>query len=140
MNILLVEDNPADVQLTREALREAEMQHDVIVVVNGERAIDLLRKRDGFESSPTPDLVLLDLNLPGMSGLDVLREIKSDELLMALPVIVVSNSAALEDVDAVYRCHGNSFLAKPGNFDEFIHMVRSICEFWLKRASLPNRL
>jgi chemotaxis family two-component system response regulator Rcp1 len=138
MNVLLVEDNPADVRLTREAFHEAGMKHHIDVVMDGSRAIDFLRKVNGFEAALAPHIVLLDLNLPGKSGREVLHEIKSDRDLRRIPVIVVSNSQALDDVDAVYRLHGKGYLAKPDDFEDFIQMIRSLSDFWLRRVSLPS--
>ena len=138
MKVLLVEDNAADVRLTREAFREAGVDHILDVVMDGTLAIDYLRRANGFESVSLPHIVLLDLNLPGKSGREVLREIKTDALLLYIPVIVVSNSQATEDVDAVYRLHGNGYLTKPEDFDDFVEMIRSLSDFWLRRVRLPG--
>ena len=138
MTVLLVEDNPADVRLTREAFREAGIGHSLEVVGDGGLAINYLRRTSGYEDVSLPHLVLLDLNLPGRNGKEVLREIKSDAELLVIPVIVVSNSQAREDVDAVYRLHGNGYLTKPENFDDFIQMIRSLSDFWLRQVSLPR--
>jgi chemotaxis family two-component system response regulator Rcp1 len=137
MTILLVEDNPADIRLTREAFREAGVNHTIEVVMDGGRAIDYVRQMNGFEAASIPHIVLLDLNLPGKSGREVLHELKSDRDLRRIPVIVVSNSRAHEDVDAVYRLHGNGYLTKPDDFEDFIEMIRSLSDFWLRRVCLP---
>jgi two-component system, chemotaxis family, response regulator Rcp1 len=137
MNVLLVEDDPAEARLTCEAFREAGIKHDLHHVSDGETATRYLRHEKEFAHSPLPNIVLLDLNLPGKHGREVLREMKADPLLQSIPVIVVSNSHAREDIDEVYRLHGNGYLIKPGDFEDFIQMVRSLADFWLRRAELP---
>jgi len=137
MNVLLVEDDPAEARLTCEAFQEAGVHHELHHVTDGEIATRYLWRLKGYEHVPSPSIVLLDLNLPGKHGREVLREIKSDPVLHSIPVIVVSNSRAREDIDEVYRLHGNGYLIKPGDFDDFILMVRSLADFWLRRAQLP---
>ena len=137
MNVLLVEDDPAEARLTCEAFREAKVQHVLHHVTDGETAIRYLWRLDGYQHTPSPSIILLDLNLPGKHGREVLREIKADPVLHSIPVIVVSNSHSREDIEEVYRLHGNGYMIKPGDFEDFIQMVRSLADFWLRRAALP---
>ena len=136
--ILQVEDNDADVRLTREALRESGDGVRLSVVGDGEQALAYLRNEPGFEDSPRPHLVLLDLNLPRKDGLEVLREMRADPSLAQIPVIVVSSSTQTRDVDACYAAGANAFVGKPLELDEFIAGIEAIREFWLGVAQLPS--
>ena len=138
-DILLVEDNPRDVRLTREALRESGFDCQLSVARNGAEALDMLRRIPPFEQAPAPDLILLDINLPVISGRDVLAEIKQDSQLCSIPVIMLTTSRAETDVKACYDLHANSYLAKPLEFDEFTELMRSLHEFWISRALLPPK-
>jgi CheY-like chemotaxis protein len=138
MHVLLVEDDLAEARLTCEAFREVDVKHVLHHVTNGERATQYLRHQNGYEKEPSPNIVLLDLNLPGMNGREVLRDIKTDPIRHSIPVIVVSNSRSREDIDEVYRLHGNGYLIKPADFDDFVLMVRSLADFWLRRVQLPG--
>ena len=135
--ILQVEDD-ADVRLTREALRESGDGVRLSVVGDGERALAFLRNEAGFEDSPRPHLVLLDLNLPRKDGLEVLREMRADPSLARIPVIVLSSSTQAGDVDACYAAGANAFVGKPLELDEFIAGIDAIREFWLGAAQLPS--
>ena len=134
-----MEDNPADVRLTQEALRDARVANHLTVVGDGRKALDCLRRKPGFEDWPTPDLILLDLNLPIMDGREVLAELKADPELRKTPVIVLTTSQREQDVAMSYDLHANSYITKPVDFDQFIHAVRVIEEFWMSIVRLPNR-
>lgn len=137
VTILLVEDNPADVRLVQEALREAQVPNTLIVVGDGEEALAYLRGRTGGGSRP--DLIFLDLNLPRLDGWEVLREIKSDPSLRPTPVVVLTTSSDSEDVRRTYDLHANCFITKPVELDRFIEVVQSIESFWLNVAHLPRQ-
>lgn len=139
VEILLVEDNPGDVRLTREALREGRMPTRLSVVGDGEEAPDFLHRRGRHAAAPRPDLILLDLNLPRMDGREVLAAIKSDDALRRIPVVVLTSSLAEPDVLASYQLSANCYVAKPVDYEQFIRVVRAIEEFWLTVARLPRR-
>ena len=136
--ILLVEDNEADVRLTREALREAGDGVRLSAVGDGEQALAYLRRQAGFAEAPRPDLVLLDLNLPRKNGLEVLDEMRSDEALAVIPVIMLTSSAARQDVEAAYAHGANAFVVKPQDLDSFMDLIGTIRGFWLGVAQLPS--
>lgn len=138
MVILLVEDNAAEAKLTREALDDAGMEHELMLVTDGEAATQFLRNEIGYESAPRPDLILLDLNLPRKGGREVLADIKADPKLCRIPVIVISNSDDPEDIDDVYQHLGNGYLVKSGDLDDFFSTIRSMVDFWMRRARLPG--
>jgi len=137
IKILLVEDNPGDVLLARVAFEKIQFSVDVEVVSDGEEALDFLFKKGKFTESPTPDLVLLDLNLPARSGTEVLAVIKSDEVLRVIPVIILTTSQAEWDIIECYRLHANCFVNKPFGFESFDKVVSSIEEFWFNIVRLP---
>ncbi|MCU1369836.1 MAG: receiver box response regulator [Ilumatobacteraceae bacterium] len=139
IQILLVEDNPGDVRLTREALRSAKVANELHVVGDGEEAIEFLRQRGRHHDAPRPDIVLLDLNLPRIDGAEVLEDIKSDVELSKIPIIVLTSSSAEVDIQQAYELHANCFISKPVDFTEFIEAVRSLEGFWLKIVRLPTR-
>jgi CheY-like chemotaxis protein len=136
--VLLVEDNEADVRLTREALREAAENVRLSAVADGDLALAYLRREGGYADVPRPDLVLLDLNLPRKNGLEVLEEMRADEHLRSIPVIVLTSSAARQDVDACYARGANAFVVKPLELDEFMDLIGAIRGFWLEVAQLPS--
>ena len=138
MVILLVEDSAAEAELTREALSETGMEHELHVVGDGEAATRFLRNQDGYEHAPKPNVILLDLNLPRKHGREVLSEIKSDTVLCCIPVIVISNSQASEDIDAVYHLGGNGYIVKSGDLDDYFESVKALVDFWLRKARLPT--
>ena len=140
VEILVVEDNPSDVELVREALSVWVTPSNVSVVNDGEKAIRFLRRESPYVSAPVPDLILLDLNLPRKSGYEVLQEIKGDQLLARIPVIVLTTSDREYDVVKTYTLHANCYLTKPLEIDEFIEKVRSIERFWLNHVRLPRRI
>ena len=137
IEILLVEDNPGDIRLTREVLKDAKLCNNMSVATNGEEALAILRQQGEHESAPRPGLVLLDLNLPGMSGREVLAEAKSDPELRRIPVVVLTTSRAEQDILESYDLHANAFISKPVDLDSFIAVVRGIQEFWLSVVKLP---
>ena len=136
--VLLVEDNEADVRLTREALREAGENVRLSAVGDGEQALLYLRRQEGYANVPRPDLVLLDLNLPRKNGLEVLDELRADPALAQLPVIVLTSSAARPDVEAAYACGADAFVVKPHELDAFMDLIGAIRTFWLEVAQLPS--
>ncbi|CQH57358.1 receiver box response regulator [Halobacterium hubeiense] len=137
VDILLVEDNPGDVRLTREAFAEAHINNDLHDVNDGEAALDFLHQRGDHADAPRPDLILLDLNLPKVDGLDVLEAVKSDDDLRTIPVVVLTSSEAEEDVARSYEQHTNAYLTKPIDPNEFVDVIRSFERFWLTLVELP---
>ena len=136
--ILLVEDNPGDVRLMQEALKEAGVPTQLSIVNDGESALNFLRRGNGYSDSPRPDLIFLDLNLPRRDGREVLAEIKQDESLRRIPVVVLTTSEAERDVTNAYDLHANCYVKKPIDLDKFIHVVRECERFWLQIARLPR--
>jgi CheY-like chemotaxis protein len=134
-----VEDDPGDVLITQEALRDHKVANRLSVVTNGEEAIDFLRKRGKHADAPTPDLVLLDLNLPRRDGRDVLRDIKGDPVLRRIPIVILTTSDAEEDVLGSYELHANAFVRKPVDFAQFVAAVQAIDDFYLTVVRLPGR-
>lgn len=139
IQVLLVEDNPGDADLTRECLKTSQLQIELTVVVNGTQAISFLHKRGQFASSLTPDLILLDLNLPGLDGRAVLRNIKKDDKLRRIPVCVLSSSATEADVLESYHMGANCYVVKPIDFKTFQGIVYAIENFWFTVVKLPSR-
>jgi len=137
--ILLVEDNPADVGLTREALHDAKMANNHHVVGDGVEAMAFLRQQGKYATAPLPDLILLDLNLPKKDGRSVLAEIKADECLKRIPVVVLTTSKADEDVYRAYGLHANCYICKPVDFEQFVKIVNSLEGFWLSMVKLPPK-
>jgi len=135
--LLLVEDNPGDVRLTREALRDGRMTINLSVAGDGEEALEFVQRRGRFSDAPRPGLILLDLNLPRKSGREVLEEIKGDPDLCRIPVIVLTTSTAEADVLAAYQLKANCYLNKPVQLDDFMELVASIEDFWLTMVRLP---
>jgi CheY-like chemotaxis protein len=138
VEILLVEDNPGDADLAREALESGKVLVALHVVVDGVEAIDFLRQRAAFTDAPRPDLILLDLNLPRKDGREVLAEIKSDVNLKRIPVVVLTTSKAEEDILRTYNLHANCYITKPIDLEQFMKVIRSIEDFWLTVVKLPN--
>lgn len=139
IEILLVEDNPGDVRLTREALKDAKVANTLHVVEDGVSALDFLRRHPPFSDVPRPDLILLDLNLPRKNGREVLSEIKSDDRFRAIPVVILTTSQAEEDVLRAYNLHANCYITKPVDFTQFTTIVRTIEDFWLTVVTLPPK-
>ena len=138
IDILLVEDNLGDIDLAKEALGTGKLHNALHVVQDGVAAMDFLRKTGKFVKAPRPDLIILDLNLPKKDGREVLAEIKLDEDLKRIPVVVLTTSRAEEDVLKSYNLHANCFITKPIDLNQFLHVVKSIEEFWLSIVVLPN--
>lgn len=138
VRILLVEDSPGDVNLTREALAGARVANELAVVSDGEAALRYLRRQGEFPDAPSADLVLLDLNLPKKDGREVLHEIKSDPALKRLPVVVLTTSAEEVDVLRAYELHANAYVTKPVAFGEFLHALQQLEGFWLQVVRLPG--
>jgi two-component system, chemotaxis family, response regulator Rcp1 len=138
IEILLVEDNPGDIRLTKEALRDGKIGNHLHVVMDGADAMAFLRKEGPFAGVPTPDLVLLDLNLPKKSGREVLDEIKHDDLLKHIPVVILTSSQAESDVLSSYRLRANAFVTKPVNLEQFLKVVQSIEHFWVEIVKLSR--
>ncbi len=136
--ILLVEDNPGDVDLAREALDTGKLHNTLKVARDGVEAMDFLRKKGKFSEAPRPDLIILDLNLPKKDGRQVLAEIKDDESLKRIPVVILTSSRAEEDVIKTYNLHANCYITKPMEMQQFLQVVRSIEEFWLSIVVLPD--
>ena len=139
IDVLLVEDDPGDVLMTREAFADHKLKNTLHVVDNGLDAMAFLRKEGEFADAPTPDLVLLDLNLPRMDGREVLAAVKSDDALMSIPIVVLTTSEAEEDVLKSYRLHANAYVTKPVDFERFLEVVRQIDEFFVTVVKLPRR-
>ncbi len=139
IDILLVEDNPGDVDLTKEALAGAKVANRLHVAEDGEEALDFLFRRGKFTGVPRPDLILLDLNLPKRDGREVLEAIKADEELTEIPIVVLTTSEADEDVVRAYRLHANCYITKPVSFKRFLTVIQAIESFWLTVVKLPKR-
>lgn len=137
IEILLVEDNAADVRLTVEALREGKVRNRLTVARDGEEALDVLARRGPFAEAPRPDLILLDLNLPRKDGREVLAIIKADPSLKRIPVVVLTTSSAELDIIKSYNLHANCYITKPVDLDQFVRVVKSIDDFWLTIVRLP---
>ena len=137
IEILLVEDNPGDVRLTKEALKEGKVYSNLHTVKDGVEAMEFLRRQGRYSSVPRPDIILLDLNLPKKDGREVLHEIKTDEVLKRIPVVVLTTSKAEEDVLRTYNLHANCYVTKPVDLEKFIVVVKSIDVFWLTIVTLP---
>lgn len=137
VEILLVEDNPGDVRLTREALKEGKIRNHLHVAFDGVEAVAFLRQEGPYRDAPRPDIILLDLNLPRKNGREVLEEIKADPELRRIPVVVLTTSEAEQDVVRAYTLNANCYICKPVDLDQFIDVVRSIEDFWFTVVKLP---
>ena len=137
IEILLVEDNPGDVRLTKEALKEGKVYSNLHTVKDGVEAMEFLRRQGRFKDVPRPDIILLDLNLPRKDGREVLEEIMSDSALNRIPVVVLTTSKAEEDVLRTYNLHANCYVTKPVDLEKFMVVVKSIDVFWLTVVTLP---
>jgi CheY-like chemotaxis protein len=139
VEILLVEDNAGDVGLIEEVFEEAKIKNNIHVAEDGEEAVLYLRGKGKFSGSPRPDIILLDLNLPKKDGREVLREIKEDDALKNIPVVILTTSTAENDILRAYELHANAYVTKPLDFDQFIKVVGSIVNFWLEIVRLPSK-
>ena len=139
INILLVEDNKGDIELTRESLSRGKLKNKLTVIEDGESALNYLYKRAPYEDVERPDIVLLDLNLPKVSGRDILKALKQDDSLKDIPVIILSSSQDAFDIKEAYQLHANCFVSKPVSLDSFIQVVQSIESFWIDIVKLPQK-
>ncbi|MBB5080918.1 response regulator [Nonomuraea endophytica] len=139
IEVLLVEDDQGDILLTREAFELNKVKNRLHVVNDGEQALAFLRREEGYSDAPRPDLVLLDLNLPRMDGMEVLEEVKADAALRSIPVVILTTSEAEEDIIRSYQLHANAYVTKPVDFDQFIRVVRQIDNFFVTVVKLPNQ-
>lgn len=138
IEILLVEDNPGDARLAKEALKDSKLLNNIHHVVDGEQAIDFLRKQGDFQDAVRPDIVLLDLNLPRKDGREVLADIKNDPDLQTIPVVVLTTSEAEQDILQSYKLHANCYITKPVDLDKFLQIIDSMQDFWLSIVRLPS--
>lgn len=139
IDILLVEDNPGDVRLTREALKDAKVLNEVYVAQDGVEAMDFLQKKGKFADAPTPDIVLLDLNLPRKDGREVLADIKGNPKLKHIPVVILTTSKADEDIIKTYNLHANAYITKPVDLTRFIEIIHALEDFWFSIVRLPPK-
>ena len=137
IEVLLVEDNPGDVRLTREALKEGKVRNNLSVAPDGVEALAYLRRQGRYADAKRPDLILLDLNLPRKDGREVLGEIKADPALRTIPVVILTTSEAERDISGAYALHANCYITKPVDLDQFITVVKSIEDFWFTIVKLP---
>jgi CheY-like chemotaxis protein len=140
VDVLLVEDDPGDVLMTREAFEHHRIRNNLHVVSDGEQAMLFLRKSGDYADAPTPGLILLDLNLPRRNGLEVLAELKADSSLLSIPVVILTTSQAQEDILRSYSLHANAYISKPVDFDKFTGVIRQIDSFFLTLVKLPSAL
>ncbi len=138
IEILLVEDNAADVRLTEEALKEGKVRNNLHVARDGMEALEFLRRQGKYANATRPDLILLDLNLPRRDGREVLAEIKDDADLKLIPVVVLTTSSAEADILKSYKLHANCYITKPVDLEQFVQVVKSIDDFWLTVVRLPR--
>jgi len=139
IEILLVEDNPGDADLARAGLEDGKIRNNLHVVEDGEEAMAFLRREGAYADMPLPDLILLDLNLPRKDGREVLAEIKIDEDLKHIPVVILTSSKTEEDIMKSYQLHANCYITKPISFNEFVKVVKAIEDFWFTIVRLPQR-
>ncbi len=139
IEILLVEDNPGDVRLTLEALKAGKINNSVKVVTDGEQAVEYLKRKGGSETRPLPELILLDLNLPKLSGREVLEIIKNDDDLKHIPVIILTTSKAEDDILKSYQHQTNSYITKPVDFEQFSLVIKKLEDFWFSIVKLPHK-
>jgi CheY-like chemotaxis protein len=138
VDVLLVEDDPGDVLMTREAFEHYQIRNNLYVVSDGEQAMHFLRKTGDYAEVPTPGLILLDLNLPRRNGLEVLAELKADNDLLSIPVVVLTTSQAQEDILRSYALHANAYISKPVDFEKFVGVIGQIDDFFLTLVKLPS--
>ncbi|HML05139.1 MAG TPA: response regulator [Methanobacterium sp.] len=136
VNILLVEDNPADARLIEEVFKDISLNNKIYIVKDGVDAINFLYNLNDFKEAPRPDIILLDLNLPRKDGREVLKEIKGDENLKSIPIVILTTSSAREDIIKTYRDRANCYVTKPVDFDEFFKVITAIEDFWLRIVKL----
>ncbi len=136
--ILLIEDNPVDIRMTQEAFKDFRVANNLHVVMDGEAGLDFIYKRGDYKDAPRPDLILLDLNLPKKNGREILEEVKANDKLRAIPIIVLTTSELDKDIMGSYCHQANAFITKPIDFDDFVTMMRTTGDFWLTFVKLPH--
>ncbi len=139
IDILLVEDNPGDVRLTKEALKDAKVLNDVYVAKDGVEAMQFLHKEKPFKGAPVPDIILLDLNLPRKDGREVLAEVKADPKLKHIPIVILTTSKADEDIIKTYNLHANAYITKPVDLNRFVEIIHALEEFWFTIVKLAPK-
>jgi CheY-like chemotaxis protein len=139
VEILLIEDNPGDRALAIEALKDSKINNNLHIAVDGEQAMNFLQKKGEYVNAETPDIIFLDLNLPKKDGREILAEIKNDENIKSIPVVVLTTSSAEEDIIKSYNLHANCYINKPLDFNQFVRVVKSIEDFWLTIVKLPPK-
>ena len=140
INILLVEDNPADARLIKEVFKDTKTKNRLYVVKDGVEAMAFLNQEVDYADIPRPDVILLDLNLPRKDGREVLKELKEDNVLKRVPIVILTTSSAEEDIIRTYNNHANCYITKPVDFDQFLKVINSIEDFWLSVVKLPSNL
>jgi len=140
IDILLVEDNPGDIRLTREVFKEGKVRNNLHVCCDGEEAMDYLQLRGRYTNASRPDLVLLDLNLPRKDGRQVLEEVKQDPILRTIPIVILTTSAAEQDILRSYNLHANCYITKPVDLNQFVRVVNYIQDYWLEIVKLPTNV
>ena len=140
INILLVEDNPADARLIKEVFKDTKTKNRLYVVKDGVEAMAFLNQEFEYTDIPRPDVILLDLNLPRKDGREVLKELKEDDVLKRVPIVILTTSSAEEDIIKTYNNHANCYITKPVDFDQFLKVINSIEDFWLSVVKLPSNL
>jgi CheY-like chemotaxis protein len=140
INILLVEDNPADARLIKEVFKDTKTKNRLYVVKDGVEAMAFLNQELEYTDIPRPDVILLDLNLPRKDGREVLKELKEDDILKRVPIVILTTSSAEEDIIRTYNNHANCYITKPVDFDQFLKVINSIEDFWLSVVKLPSNL
>jgi CheY-like chemotaxis protein len=138
LDVLLVEDDPGDALITREAFERSQIPNLLHVVDDGEKALNFLRRSSDYQDAPRPSLILLDINLPRLSGLEVLTELKSDHDLLTIPVVILTTSGAQEDILRSYELHANAYVTKPVDFERFMDVIRQIDNFFITVVELPR--
>ncbi|WP_444994664.1 response regulator [Aliikangiella sp. IMCC44359] len=139
IEILLIEDNPGDVELTKESLRNGKIKNNLKVIMDGEEALNFLFRELDDVDEMLPDIILLDLNLPKVSGREILKALKEDELRCSVPVIVLSSSEAASDIKSSYQLHANCFITKPVMLNDFLNVIKTIESFWVEIVKLPEK-
>ncbi len=138
VEILLIEDNPVDIRMTQEAFRDYKVANNLHAVTDGESGMDFLYRRGEYKDAPRPDLILLDLNLPKKNGREILDDVKADDNLRSIPIVILTTSELDEDIMGSYCHQANAFITKPIDFDDFVTMMRTIGDFWLTFVKLPH--
>lgn len=138
MNLLLVEDNSGDVRLTKEALKEINVSVNLNIAYNGEQALQYLFKEKEYSNAETPDVIIMDINLPKKNGIEVLEKVKQDSRLKRIPIIMLTTSDTYQDIEKCYSLHANAYIIKPIDFDQFVSIIRAIADFWFLSVKLPS--